>query len=451
MSQASAPRLGMPGPDFGGVLAAGGGGFNKGFQGYQDRERKMAQNDFQMKLLKQKYGAGKAASAAAARKQAQVRDLENRFPNLKGMFGDPGPAPAQLRPLGPGETDQGGAMPWLNNGPQAAPMPAPQASNQAVPLPQAGMPAPAPQQNAALGDGTETMGISIPPGLMGGEGGDQVGGGMFAGMPQSDIEMLAGLGGKAGEMAKIYLAQQKAGNAATAKVGAAKLKAEADLKWKRNDPTKMWKLVKNPDTGLDEERMTAKGKMNYHKQWRDRIQPSLTKLQTVDKQMRTARAALKLGTGTGDIAAINAIQRMIDPGVVRGEDVKLQATAQSLGEEIALYIKKKQTGQLLGPKLRAKMLDVAEQITQSTASNAEITLGGYKDIVDQNQDLSWRKIMPRKFDRYFDAGLGQQGWSKASDEIIAAKDAGGLGNIDVDKLTRREKNLLGKKMKALGL
>ena len=97
------------------------------------------------------------------------------------------------------------------------------------------------------------------------------------------------------------------------------------------------------------------------------------------------------------------------------------------------------------------MLDVAEQITQSTASNAEITLGGYKDIVDQNQDLSWRKIMPRKFDRYFDAGLGQQGWSKASDEIIAAKDAGGLGNIDVDKLTRREKNLLGKKMKALGL
>ena len=96
MTQASRPRLNVPGPGIGGVLGAAGPGFQQGFQGYQDRERKMAQNDFQMKVLKQRYDAGTAATERAEEQRRQQGILANKMQygtgaNMMSLNREPAP------------------------------------------------------------------------------------------------------------------------------------------------------------------------------------------------------------------------------------------------------------------------------------------------------------------------------------------------------------------------
>lgn len=67
-------------------------------------------------------------------------------------------------------------------------------------------------------------------------------------------------------------------------------------------------------------------------------------------------AALSQGTGTGDLAAINQFQKVIDEGAVtRDQDVKLIQQSQSLVNSIQSKFKKLGSGQQLSPTLRAEM------------------------------------------------------------------------------------------------
>lgn len=73
--------------------------------------------------------------------------------------------------------------------------------------------------------------------------------------------------------------------------------------------------------------------------------------------------ALSQGTGTGDLAAINQFQKVIDEGAVtRDQDVKLIQQSQSLVNSIQSKFKKLGTGQQLSPQLRNEMKDAVAQL-----------------------------------------------------------------------------------------
>lgn len=75
--------------------------------------------------------------------------------------------------------------------------------------------------------------------------------------------------------------------------------------------------------------------------------------------------ALSQGTGTGDLAAINQFQKVIDEGAVtRDQDVKLIQQSQSLVNSITSKFKKLGSGQQLSPTLRAEMQNAVTQLYQ---------------------------------------------------------------------------------------
>jgi len=76
-------------------------------------------------------------------------------------------------------------------------------------------------------------------------------------------------------------------------------------------------------------------------------------------------ASLSQGTGTGDLAAINQFQKVIDEGAVtRDQDVKLIQDSQSLYNKIATQVNKLKAGQQLSPELRSEMKKSVETLYQ---------------------------------------------------------------------------------------
>ena len=82
--------------------------------------------------------------------------------------------------------------------------------------------------------------------------------------------------------------------------------------------------------------------------------------------------------GFGDITAINAFQRMVDPGAtVRSEDVVLLQSASSILQKILsdYPIDKLRTGAKLPDAVRAQMRQTARQLYETRAGNYNATIG----------------------------------------------------------------------------
>ena len=74
-------------------------------------------------------------------------------------------------------------------------------------------------------------------------------------------------------------------------------------------------------------------------------------------------SSLSLGSGVGDIAAINQFQKVIDEGAVtRDQDVKLITSSQSLANTLKSKIKKLESGEQLSPELRKQMREAVEKM-----------------------------------------------------------------------------------------
>lgn len=72
-------------------------------------------------------------------------------------------------------------------------------------------------------------------------------------------------------------------------------------------------------------------------------------------------ASLSLGSGVGDISAINQFQKVIDEGAVtRDQDVKLIQGAQSLSNTLKTKMKKLERGEQLSSELRTQMRQAVE-------------------------------------------------------------------------------------------
>ncbi len=153
-----------------GLLAASQGGRPMGSNrwgpamrsfGMAGRNMQMAQRTAQMKALYDRKAAELTrADEERKRKQGYARAQEGLMPGYEGMglFGDTGPASAQTRPLPPAGQDIGSEMPWLQGG-----------------------------ANEDIIGGTDAARV-------------------FEGKSRQEIQMLSGVPGPMGAMAKAYLA-----------------------------------------------------------------------------------------------------------------------------------------------------------------------------------------------------------------------------------------------------
>jgi hypothetical protein len=98
-------------------------------------------------------------------------------------------------------------------------------------------------------------------------------------------------------------------------------------------------------------------------------------------------ASLSQQTGTGDIAAINQFQKVIDEGAVtRDQDVKLIQGAQSFVNSLKTKIKKLESGEQLSPELRQEMANAVVEIykTKVNALKSDPYIGSQIDKAERN-------------------------------------------------------------------
>tara|TARA_X000001382_G_scaffold55288_2_gene37810 strand:- start:2838 stop:3875 length:1038 start_codon:yes stop_codon:yes gene_type:complete len=124
---------------------------------------------------------------------------------------------------------------------------------------------------------------------------------------------------------------------------------------------------------------------------RNRLKPTINALnETIVKIDKVNRAVL-LQNGTADLAAINSYQRLIDEGVVRGEDVALQAKASPLYGRLKLLAKNVKAGDLLTPELRDRMAETSNSLGRTVYDNANTQIN-YQKMLAQRNNVPWSRV-----------------------------------------------------------
>lgn len=134
-------------------------------------------------------------------------------------------------------------------------------------------------------------------------------------------------------------------------------------------------------------------------------------------------ASLSLGSGVGDISAINQFQKVIDEGAVtRDQDVKLIQGSQSLVNTLKTKIKKLEKGEQLSPELRQQMRQAVEAMYQKQVE--ALQKDPYILAKTKEAELNGLKVQ--------DTILGELGAfaNKQSNQVISAPDGQLIEIID---------------------
>jgi len=124
---------------------------------------------------------------------------------------------------------------------------------------------------------------------------------------------------------------------------------------------------------------------------RNRLKPTLNALnETIVKIDKVSKSVL-LKNGTGDLAAINSFQKLIDDGVVRGEDVALQAKTEGFYDQVLLLRQKVKDGDLLSNDIRERMAKTAEILGRTVYENANIQID-YQKMLAQRNNVPWSRV-----------------------------------------------------------
>lgn len=106
--------------------------------------------------------------------------------------------------------------------------------------------------------------------------------------------------------------------------------------------------------------------------------PAYADMLDIATGMDGVTVGLSAKTGLGDITAINAFQKMVDPGAtVREGDVALIQTASAIAEKILSEypVERLRTGAKLPDATRKQMMDVATQLFKARAKNYNDSAG----------------------------------------------------------------------------
>ena len=142
--------------------------------------------------------------------------------------------------------------------------------------------------------------------------------------------------------------------------------------------------------------LSAKGINTRHKEYRLLTKKLVDGSADWQRKAQLVMSSLQKRNGLADIAAINSFQKMIDEGVVRGEDVKLIGSAVSIFEDMKRWRDQAMKGDKLTDKSRAQMAIIARDFFRDGTGIINTRLEGWRDVVETNDQLDWNKIVPEK-------------------------------------------------------
>jgi hypothetical protein len=148
----------------------------------------------------------------------------------------------------------------------------------------------------------------------------------------------------------------------------------------------------------------AQGTMRYS----EMIKPTIDAAMKVRQNYGAVTTGYKQANGTGDIAMVNGLQKLIDEGVVRGEDVNLQMKSNGIAGSIGSLSQFLQSGGLLTPDVRDKLYRTATDLYHNLDTTYRSRVESYKPGVD-------KLYGPGAFDTYVfpPAFAEQMGWGAA--------------------------------------
>ena len=151
------------------------------------------------------------------------------------------------------------------------------------------------------------------------------------------------------------------------------------------------RLINDPDKASELFTEFRKRDDELIKDARNRLKPTLNSLNETIVKINKVNEAVKLNNGTADLAAINSYQRLIDEGVVRGEDVALQARASDLYGRLKLLADNVRKGDLLTPELRKRMAETSNILGRAVYDNAKTRIG-YQRMLAQKNNVPWQRV-----------------------------------------------------------
>lgn len=142
--------------------------------------------------------------------------------------------------------------------------------------------------------------------------------------------------------------------------------------------------------------------------WRGQFKPYLDSAQNASTQIGKVTNALALESGTGDIAAINALQKMVDEGgVVREQDVNLIQGAQSLLGTLKGRMKQLQDGDQLTPELRQEIAATAQALASGIYAGVQTRISPYTETM-RTEGVTLENIVPEGLQKAYSWNSGGQ-------------------------------------------
>lgn len=135
--------------------------------------------------------------------------------------------------------------------------------------------------------------------------------------------------------------------------------------------------------------------------WRSQVKPFADSATNARVQASKVGASLALGTGTGHIAAINALQKMIDEGaVVRDQDVALIQSAQSLAGRLGAQMETLKSGKILSPELQEELKGVANSLESAIYQGVNERIGAYEPVMTE-EGVKMDSVLPPAMRKMF--------------------------------------------------
>jgi hypothetical protein len=170
---------------------------------------------------------------------------------------------------------------------------------------------------------------------------------------------------------------------------------------------------------------------------RAEVHPIIDRAIAIKRSYNAVQAGYAINGGPGDLAMVNGFQKLIDEGVVKGEDVDLQLRAQGIKGGIA-GIRGYMTsdGIFSDPSVRKAVMDAATQIYDRNSGTYRDQIMGYRGMVDRTfGDGSFADILPPETA----AALGWTAQPQGQGAAAAAPTAPKVppGRDDIEKEMRR--------------
>ncbi|RAK51192.1 cell wall hydrolase [Phenylobacterium soli] len=149
----------------------------------------------------------------------------------------------------------------------------------------------------------------------------------------------------------------------------------------------------------------AQGTMRYS----EMVKPIVDAAMKVRQNYGAVTTGYRQQNGTGDIAMVNGLQKLIDEGVVRGEDVNLQMKSNGIAGSIGSLSQYLQSGGLLTPDVRDKLYRTANDLYKNLDTTYRSRVMSIKPGVDKlyGEGAFDTYVFPQPF-------ADQMGWGAAS-------------------------------------